>query len=58
MVSLVQNKELTPNIVEKLFREACQALSEPSLSRDTSSFKVRFGTYKLKKLNMILFDFR
>ncbi|PWA95928.1 DNA polymerase epsilon catalytic subunit [Artemisia annua] len=42
MVSPVQNKELTPNILEKLFREACQALSEPSLSRDTSSFKVEY----------------
>ncbi|PWA77206.1 hypothetical protein CTI12_AA226550 [Artemisia annua] len=38
----VQNKELTPNILEKLFREACPALSEPSLSRDTSSFKVEY----------------
>ncbi|PWA63054.1 hypothetical protein CTI12_AA356760 [Artemisia annua] len=38
----LQNKELTPNILEKLFREACPALSELSLSRDTSSFKVEY----------------
>ncbi|KAI3505565.1 hypothetical protein L1887_27697 [Cichorium endivia] len=43
MVNPFQNKDLSPNIIEKQFREACQALSvESSLSRDASSFKVDY----------------
>nr|XP_043613660.1 DNA polymerase epsilon catalytic subunit A-like [Erigeron canadensis] len=43
MVNPFPNKELTTNILEKQFREACQALSiEPSMSGDVSSFKVDY----------------
>ncbi|GKB25815.1 hypothetical protein Tco_0865216 [Tanacetum coccineum] len=32
---------------------SCQALSEPSLSKDTSNFKVRFDFYKIKKVDYV-----
>lgn len=41
VVNPFQNKELSPQVLERLFREACQALSiEDSISRDGISFKV------------------
>ncbi|XP_023756876.1 DNA polymerase epsilon catalytic subunit A [Lactuca sativa] len=48
IVNPFQNKELTPNILDKQFREACQALSvESSMSRGSSNFKVEYvGTPK------------
>ncbi|KAI3783594.1 hypothetical protein L1987_42678 [Smallanthus sonchifolius] len=43
MVNPFQNKELSPHILEKQFREACQALSiEPPMPRDASTFKVDY----------------
>ncbi|XP_071730284.1 DNA polymerase epsilon catalytic subunit A-like [Rutidosis leptorrhynchoides] len=43
VVHRFQNKDLSPNILEKQFREACNALSiEPSMSREASSFKVDY----------------
>ncbi|KAL4591685.1 hypothetical protein LXL04_004655 [Taraxacum kok-saghyz] len=43
IVNPFQNKDLSPYILEKQFREACQALSVPSsMSRDASSFKVEY----------------
>ncbi|KAL6523491.1 hypothetical protein OROGR_017094 [Orobanche gracilis] len=43
IVNPFQNKHLSPYILEKQFREACQALSvESSLSRDASGFKVDY----------------
>lgn len=41
VVNPFQNKELSPHIIEKQFREACQALSiEPPMPRDNNNFKV------------------
>ncbi|KAI3706102.1 hypothetical protein L1987_76358 [Smallanthus sonchifolius] len=43
MINPFQNKELSPHILEKQFREACQALSiEPPMPRDASTFKVDY----------------
>ncbi|KAJ9554747.1 hypothetical protein OSB04_009361 [Centaurea solstitialis] len=43
MVNPFQNRELSPYILEKQFREACQALSiESTMPRDASSFKVDY----------------
>ncbi|XP_024985920.1 DNA polymerase epsilon catalytic subunit A-like isoform X2 [Cynara cardunculus var. scolymus] len=43
MVNPFQNKELSPYILEKQFREACQVLSiESSMPRDASNFKVDY----------------
>ncbi|KAJ0576989.1 putative DNA-directed DNA polymerase [Helianthus annuus] len=43
MVTPVQNKELSPHILEKQFREACQALSiELPMPRDAFTFKVDY----------------
>lgn len=41
VVNPFQNKELSPHILEKQFRDACHALSvEPSVPRDGISFTV------------------
>lgn len=41
VVNPFQNKELSPSIIEKQFREACEALSiEPPQPRNGISFKV------------------
>ncbi|XP_059627348.1 DNA polymerase epsilon catalytic subunit A-like [Cornus florida] len=46
VVNPFQNKELSPHILEKQFREACQALSiEPPMARDSISFKVDYVKY-------------
>ncbi|KAK1431332.1 hypothetical protein QVD17_07789 [Tagetes erecta] len=43
MINRFQNKELSPHILEKQFREACQALSiEPPMPRDAFTFKVDY----------------
>ncbi|KAM0031519.1 putative DNA-directed DNA polymerase [Helianthus debilis subsp. tardiflorus] len=43
MVTPVQNKELSPHILEKQFREACHALSvKPPMPRDAFTFKVDY----------------
>ncbi|KAI7983738.1 DNA polymerase epsilon catalytic subunit A [Camellia lanceoleosa] len=46
VVNPFQNKELSPHILEKQFREACQALSiEPPMPRDSINFKVDYVAY-------------
>ena len=43
VVNPFQNKELSPSIIEKQFREACEALSiEPPQPRNGISFKVNY----------------
>ncbi|KAD4583994.1 hypothetical protein E3N88_21595 [Mikania micrantha] len=62
MVNPFQNKELTPPILEKQFREACQALLiEPPMPRDAFTFKVDYvGNPKdaEKILQRAISDFR
>ncbi|WJZ89858.1 hypothetical protein VitviT2T_009046 [Vitis vinifera] len=46
VVNPFQNKELSPSIIEKQFREACEALSiEPPQPRNGISFKVDYVGY-------------
>lgn len=55
MINPVQHRELSANIIEKQFREACQSLSiDLPMSRDASNFKVMFDFVNLKK-SMLFF---
>ncbi|KAK9075077.1 hypothetical protein SSX86_003396 [Deinandra increscens subsp. villosa] len=62
MVNPFQNKELSPHILEKQFREACQALSiEPPMPRDAFTFKVDYVANPKdaeKILQRVVSDFR
>nr|GMD12608.1 DNA polymerase epsilon catalytic subunit A-like [Ipomoea batatas] len=62
VVNPFQNKELTPHILERLFREACQTLSShPPMEKEGITFKVEYVGYirdAERNLQRLINDYR
>lgn len=58
VVNPFNNKELSPSIIEKQFREACEALSiEPPQPTNGISFKVILVIFSAYKFSRLIFFF-